>query len=148
MDIKIRQANKSDIPILTKLHIKLLDFEGVREINEENINWAFQKIINSEDSYIFLIEHAGNIAGMCSLHTLISSVEGGFCGLIEDFYIDEKYRKLGLGQALVENIEEFCKVKDYKRIQLLCRSNNANAIKFYEKLDFNGTDMVFFYKRL
>jgi len=53
MDIKIRQANKNDIPILIKLHIKLLDFEGVREINEENIKLGIPKIINSEDSYIF-----------------------------------------------------------------------------------------------
>jgi diamine N-acetyltransferase len=125
-----------------------MNFEGVKEKNEENINWAFQKIINSKNSYIFLIEYSKNIVGMCTLHTLISSVEGGVSGLIEDFYIDEKYRKLGLGQSLVKKVEEFCKKKNYKRIQLLCRPNNINAINFYEKIGFKGKDMVFFYKHL
>ena len=147
MNINIRQANKKDMPILTILHLKLLHLEGIKENNEENISWAFQKIINSKNSYIFLIEYSKNIAGMCTLQTLISSVEGGVSGLIEDFYIDENYRKLGLGQSLVKKVEEFCKKKNYKRIQLLCRSNNIIAIKFYEKIGFNTTD-IFFYKRL
>jgi ribosomal protein S18 acetylase RimI-like enzyme len=148
MSINIRCAELKDIDTLTQLHVKLLDFEGIKEKDEKKIKWAFQKIINSKDACIILIEYFGNITGMCSLHTLISSVEGGLVALIEDVYIDEQYRKIGLGMKLMKEVVEFCKKENYKRIQLLCRTDNKNAIRFYEKLGFTGIDRIFFYKRI
>ena len=148
MNINIRCAEVKDIDTLTHLHLKLLSFEGIKERKEESIQWAFKKIINSEDAYIILIESSGSIAGMCTMHTLISSVEGGFLALIEDVYIDEKYRKMGLSLKLMKEVEEFCKSKNYKRIQLLCRTENKRAIKFYEKLGFTGIDRIFYYKKI
>lgn len=148
MNINIRFANKNDIPVLTYLHIKLLEIEGIKLRDEKNINWAFNEIINSQNTYIFLIEYCENIVGMCTLHTLISSVEGGLVGLIEDVYVDEKYRKKSLGLSLIKEVESFCKTNNYKRLQLLCRNDNIRAIKFYEKLGFIGINRVYFYKTL
>ena len=148
MNINIRFANKDDIPELTYLHIKLLELEGIKAKDEKNISWAFNEIINSQNTYIFLIEYCEKIVGMCTLHTLISSVEGGMLGLIEDVYVDEEYRKKRLGLSLMKEVERFCKIKNYKRLQLLCKNDNIRAIKFYEKLGFIGINRVFFYKKL
>jgi ribosomal protein S18 acetylase RimI-like enzyme len=148
MNVNVRCAKIADIPILTHLHLRLLEFEGIKTSNEKNIQWAFKKIIKSKNTFIMLIEYNENIAGMCTLHTLISSVEGGILALIEDVYIAEKYRKMGLGLKLMKEVENFCKNKKYKRIQLLCRTDNINAINFYEKLGFTKKDMFYFYKKI
>jgi ribosomal protein S18 acetylase RimI-like enzyme len=148
MKTNVRCANKKDMSTLIKLHVKLLEFEGIESRDEDKIAYAFNKIIDSKDTHIMLIEHEGDIAGMCTVHSLISSVEGGNLALIEDVYIDENYRKKGLGLILMKEVEEFCKRNSYKRIQLLCRANNEIAINFYKKLGFAGLNMIFFYKKL
>ncbi|MDY6820428.1 MAG: GNAT family N-acetyltransferase [Deferribacterota bacterium] len=146
MSINIRLATVSDLDNIVELHLKLLAFEGEFEGDRKNIEWAYKNIINSENSFIVVIELDKKIIGMCSLQTLISTIEGGNICYIEDVYIEKDYRTFGYGIKLMEFVENFCKKLNYKRIQLLCKIDNNRAVKFYERLGFSKFKRFFFIK--
>lgn len=79
---------------------------------------------------------------------MISTVEGGSIAYLEDFFIEETYRKMGLGSKLLSHVENYCKRKGIKRIQLLCKVENIPAIKLYEGSAYKKFGRYFFYKKL
>ncbi len=55
---------------------------------------------------------------------------------IDDFCVDEKYRKMHIGQTLMEKVTEEARKMDVSSIELNVWEFNESAIKFYEKCGF------------
>ena len=52
-------------------------------------------------------------------------------GEIEKFFIEEKYRRNGIGSSLLKDAELKAKEMGYKKLSLLCREDNEVALYFY-----------------
>ena len=55
---------------------------------------------------------------------------------IDEFCVDEKYRRQGAGSALVRFIRDFAKEKGFHRIELNMWEFNQDALAFYEAAGF------------
>lgn len=55
---------------------------------------------------------------------------------INYFVIDEKHRKKGIGNKLINKIFEIAKENKIDNIELIVNSKNKNALEFYKKLKF------------
>lgn len=61
---------------------------------------------------------------------------------IENMYIKEKYRKRGVGAALVKAVLKLAKQKGARRFRVEVLIKNKSAVKFYRKLGFKDFGLV------
>lgn len=68
-----------------------------------------------------------------------SQEAGGKVLWLEELYIKEEYRNLGIGKKFFDEL--FAKLpSDFKRIRLEVEEENKGAVKFYKRLGFNWLD--------
>jgi len=81
----------------------------------------------------YIIENSKDIQGYAMIAKSFSTEFGKMCIWIEDLYIKDEYRGLGLGNMLMEFI-----TKKYKNciFRLESEEDNERAIKLYKKCGF------------
>ena len=55
---------------------------------------------------------------------------------IDEFCVDEAFRRTGVGTALIEFIREYARDEGYSRVELNMWEFNEGALEFYEALGF------------
>jgi len=146
MDIIIRKAEKKDMEYLLELMDYLLGLEGDFPNREEAQKKGFNLVLDSDIADVFVAELDGKVVGMCSLHMFISTVQGGYAGVVEDVVVDEDYSGMGIGGMMLDHIEKYAKSEGVSRIQLMVDQGNDNAIAFYKKQGWTETKYVGFRK--
>ncbi len=75
---------------------------------------------------------------------VIGAVLGGFDGrrgLVYHLTVDEKYRRQGLGQALMEELEDRMRERGCLKAYLLVTRGNPGAVEFYERIGWERMDL-------
>jgi len=140
MDFIIREAKKTDINAMLDLLSVLFSIEEDFDFDLQKQKKGLELLLeNPKQAKVFVCEHQQEIIGMVSLQINISTAEGGFSALLEDFIIKEKYRNQGLGKLFLKSIDQWCCKNKISRIQLLADRNNRKAINFYLS---NGWDLT------
>lgn len=86
--------------------------------------------------WVMLIEN--RVIGYGSI-VLEHKIRGGRAGHIEDIVIDKEYRKLGLGQFLVNFILEFATSAGCYKVSLQCATSNQG---FYRSIGFEQSGLA------
>ena len=143
--VEIKEAAEEDVKILLEFSRKLNEFERKLypnyrrfELDKEKIEKFFRKRIKREDS-VFLIAWAnGKPVGMAYAWIVKSFLffKEEKYGYIGEVWVEEGFRRKGIGRKLVEKIIEWFKSKGIKWIRTDVLSKNKRAFKFYEKLGF------------
>ena len=82
---------------------------------------------------------------------IIGTVLGGFDGrrgMVYHLAVDSHYRKLGIGAALMKELETRMKQKGCIRSYLLVTRDNLEAIRFYENSGWELMDLFTYGKNL
>jgi ribosomal protein S18 acetylase RimI-like enzyme len=142
-EMKIRYASEADTDamlfLLKELFRKEADFrfDEVRQRRGLEMMLAEQK-----NRCLMLAEINGRVVGMCSVQLLISTAEGNFSGLVEDLSVHPEYQAKGIGSALLKTVEKWAVSKGASRLQLLADRNNETALDFYQKQDWQRTQLI------
>ena len=78
----------------------------------------------------------GNYVGYC-----LSSIENN-SGEIESIYIENQYRKLGLGAKLMESALNWFELNEITDIQINVVYGNDEALPFYENYGFHARNYI------
>lgn len=89
--------------------------------------------LNDNNVIYFILKVDDKVCGYLSASTVLDE-----CELLK-IIIDEKYRHMGLGSKLLDNLIEYLQKNDYRKIFLEVRADNLNAKLFYKK---NGFEMI------
>ena len=143
-EIKIRQGRLSDIPELVNLLKELFTIEEDFDVDPAKQRAGLKMFLDSgADARILLIaESEGEVIGMCSAQTLISTAEGARAAMIEDMIVKAEYRGQGIGKQLMDEITAWAKGLRITRLQLLADKNNSRAIWFYRKNLWENTQLI------
>lgn len=111
------------------------DIEGVVAIENEtfSIPWSAKSFLDAckEEYNIYLVcEIEGEIAGYCGLWTVMGE------GNITNMAVAQKYRKHGIGTALMQAMEMLGQKMDVSIFFLEVRAGNVAAQKLYEKMGY------------
>jgi ribosomal protein S18 acetylase RimI-like enzyme len=82
---------------------------------------------------------------------IIGAVLGGFDGrrgLVYHLAVDPTWRNRGIGDMLMKELEARLKAKGCIRAYLLVTRDNEDAIRFYEKRDWDRLDLYIYGKDL
>jgi GNAT superfamily N-acetyltransferase len=60
--------------------------------------------------------------------------------LLEDLFVRDEARGLGVGRALVEGVIDLARERGCRRVELDVNESNAAALKVYESLGFSAVD--------
>lgn len=132
--IEIRRARHADIPRLCELLADLFSIEADFHPDRSKQELGLSLLVNdgSGASAVFVVVHDGNVIGMASVQTLISTAEGARSGLVEDVIIDRRFRSKGIGTLLLDYIISWSKEQKLTRLQLLADQHNDAATAFYQ----------------
>jgi GNAT superfamily N-acetyltransferase len=131
-----------DIDTMSMLLDQLFSIEQDFTPDYSKQRHGLEKLLAASDAYVVVAEDQGKVVGMATLQVLISTAEGGLCGLIEDVVVSESNRGRGIGQALMDHLIQWAHKKGLSRLQLLADRENQPALVFYQSHGWLATNMI------
>lgn len=142
----IRPATREDLHSLTTLLEILFTIEEDFQFDRKRQHHGLQMMLANHQACILVAESKKELVGMCAGQLLISTAEGGQSLLLEDVVVVEEHRRKGVGKLLIDSITEWAKAKHVSRLQLLADKNNQAALRFYENIGWQKTQLICFRK--
>lgn len=150
MDIVYRKATLIDLKEVQQLNYKLFDLEYNNFDPALNMEWTFSKI--GEDYFKELIKD-GTVWVAVDNNKVIGYLAGSIDGKtsyatksvaeLDNFYVEEDYRRLGIGKRLVEEFKNYCVDKGIEEMKVTASAKNMNAREFYQKSGFEDFEVTY-----
>ena len=142
----IRTAKLADVPAMAGLLAELFAIETEFPTDRAKQERALRMIIERPSAAAWVAECGGQVVGMVTAQTVVSTAEGGESVWIEDVIVRTDCRRKGIGRKLVQAVEQWCAGRGVTRMQLLADGANEGACEFYPKRGWTRTGMVAFRK--
>ena len=84
----------------------------------------------------YIIENENDIQGYAMIAKSFSTEFGKKCIWIEDLYLKEAYRGLGIGKLLLQAVIDTARQKGIDYLELEVVADNVRAIGLYERMGF------------
>jgi GNAT superfamily N-acetyltransferase len=128
--ISIRQAVSGDEEAIFSLIKELALYEKAPEqVTNSSSQLAIDLFEDAICEAIVAVEN-DQIVGFALYYTSYSTWKGR-CLYLEDFYVQEKHRKKGIGSLLFDKVVEIAKKQGVKRMDWQVLDWNQTAIDFY-----------------
>lgn len=144
IDLLIRTARITDITLLLPLFCKYRNFYKVEEKQKEAEEFLLDRL-NRNESKVFLAMNGQTAVGFTQLYPSFSSISLKSLWILNDLYVDEKFRKLGVGKMLLDAAREFALQTNSKGLTLSTGIENETAQSLYEKYGFIRNDHFYQY---
>lgn len=131
--MEIVRATMNDLEDVTVLFDEYRQFYG-RESDVSSAKTFLQLRLALNESIIFLAVQDGKAIGFTQLYPTFSSVALQRAFILNDLYVTEDARGLGVGKALTEKVFQYSQQQHARYITLQTAPDNANARRLYEKL--------------
>jgi GNAT superfamily N-acetyltransferase len=147
MEINFKIANKEDIPLLLDFMELFYAHEGY-PLQRDKAEKVLQKLLTNHDlGYAWLINYQEKAVGYIYLTFGFSLEYHGRDAFIDEIFILENYRKLGIGKRAMEFIDEMCPEYGVNALHLEVERVNVNAKKLYEKSNFQDRERFLMVKK-
>jgi len=146
-EVKIQKATINNLKDIQELNLALFKKEYGEFDNTLNCNWPFSK--KGEEYFKNKITERGSCAfvaikGNIIVGYLVGGLQRGEAyrtvlnfAELENMFVLEKYRGLGIGTKLTQAFIKWCKFKKVKRIKVTVTTQNTEAINFYKRNNFS-----------
>ncbi len=145
MNLKIRKATLNDIEAIVRLNEQLANYH--RKIDKyykpgSEIEKSFRKhlseIIRKRNVKIMVAEIDDKVIGyfIGKIEKAKSFIASKKIGKISDAFMEEKYRKSGIGRMMFNELVQWFKKNKIKHIELSVDSRNETGIKAWQKFGF------------
>jgi GNAT superfamily N-acetyltransferase len=139
-DATITAANESDIPELIDLLGVLFAIEQDFTPDTDKQRRGLAALLASPTGHVAIArDQASRAVGMATAQLVISTAEGAPSAWIEDVVVREDWRGKGLGRSLLDAVLAWARGQGAVRAQLLADLDNAPALAFYDRLDWQPT---------
>lgn len=142
-NILIRKATDSDLPIIEKLIIELIDSMDNREgIATHMALENCRNLLSDANSYFLLAEIEGEVIGFINLTIRKTLLHSGPSGLIDEFIVTRSCRSKGVGKQLIHAATQKCKQLGCCEVEVSTEFTNTNAKEFYRKCGFEERGVI------
>lgn len=145
-EITIRDAHSDDISVMAGLLAELFLIEDEFSIDIEKQIRGLELLLETDNCLVLVAEISGQVIGMISMQSLISTAMGERVGLIEDMIVSHEFRRIGIGRLLLSSMIENANSLGYGRIALGADRRNESAITFYQTFGFKTSNMGLMYR--
>lgn len=138
--MKIREANKKDLPQLQKLFLESQKHEAsfdpevvINEKTPQRVKQLIDEIFRNPDRTLLVAENDGNIVGYILIIYSPGVTKSGWVG---EIFITKDARRKGIGSKLMNTAINWLKQKGSRAIKLTAYKTNKTALTFYKKHEF------------
>jgi len=149
--ISLREAKIADFASLVALSSQLLEYDKAFD-KSIDLNWLGTKSgsdflrerLEGKNGVVFLAEDAKNPIG----YAVIGLVEAEsyrnikVVAELEEIFVSEKYRSVGVGRRLVEEFFLWAKENNAEKTSVVVSAANLRTIDFYRHMGFLDYDLV------
>ena len=151
MNLVIKKATLDDLETIQHLNNELCKYESNNHFDSYIEDWSLSSVSKEYFSYMIENEYVivaiiddtivGYLAGSTHKDETYSYYEG-ITAELDNMYIIDKYRKLGIGTKLINSFIDWCHNNNSKRIIVTASFDNINTINFYKKNGFNNLNIT------
>lgn len=133
------------------IHSAVSLFDAYRKFyNQPEDKQAAQRFLEERvtrnESVIFVAKINGEPAGFVQLYPTFSSVALQRAFILNDLYVDERFRQQGVGRSLIEKCYTYCVERKARYVTLETAKDNHQAQKLYEQMGMQQEEMLHFAK--
>jgi len=132
---QIVEADLNHLEIILPLFHKYREFYQVDYKPKEAEDFIKQRI-EKKESKIFLAMNNNIAIGFTQLYPSFSSLSLKPVWILNDLYVDDKFRKQGVGKMLLDAVKVFAIKTNSKGLTLTTGIENETAQSLYEKFGF------------
>ena len=99
--------------------------------------------IENNESDIFLSIDGDSASGFLQLYPSFCSVQAIKIYILYDLYVEQEYRKRGIGESLMNRASQWAKENGALRLDLLTAKTNIAGQHLYEKLGYKKVNQEF-----
>ena len=145
-ELVIRRAIRKDATSFLKLLTGLADFEHLQPPDAAGKKRIIVDIFERKRARLFLAFSKGSPAGYALYFYAYSSFLAKPTFYLEDIFVLQKFRKLGIGKSLFLTCLEEARTQNCGRFEFSVLTWNKNAIKFYEKFGAKRLREWYYYR--
>ena len=135
MSLVIREAEPRDSALIFSLVRELADYEKLSaEVDATEQSIAAVLFAREPRVFCDVAEWGGEAAGFTTWFLNFSSFRGRHGIFLEDIFVRPKFRKQGIGRALLRRLAARCVEGGYARFEWAVLDWNAPALAFYRSL--------------
>lgn len=140
MKFTVRRLESKDAAIAVEL---------VKTFASKNVSLEYlQKFLSNPANYLIVAEVENKLAGFLLAHRLERLKQDSFKLFIYEIDVDEKFRRKGIGTALIEFAKNIVRREKMMNAFVFTNYSNKGAVEFYKstgaKIE-NGDDLMFVY---
>jgi GNAT superfamily N-acetyltransferase len=134
--LTIRPATLEDAPVLTALIRQMAEYDRLgNEVSVLEADIVRDGFGAWPKFRALLAEYSGKLAGYALFFPFYSSFQGRPALFLDDLYVLEPFRKLGVGRALIAHVCKIALREEYFCVRCEMLDWNQPAIDFYTKQD-------------
>ena len=147
IEIKIREASASDIPVLAQNNQALaLETENI-QLESETILAGVSYALERADCHYFVAELNGEVAGQTMITYEWSDWRNGDMWWIQSVYVQPEYRKKGVFRSLFNHIEQLARNHpEVKALRLYVMEDNPSGKNTYKTLGMQDSGYIIYEK--
>ncbi|MBG6132863.1 PhnO protein [Aquimarina sp. EL_43] len=137
--IQIRKAKDSDFLSIHHF-IEILENQTFEKEKQEQI--FFENIKNHHNIYLIAVVE-NEISGFLSCHVQNLLHHNGLVGEIQEMFVTESCRGLGIGHKLINQLKKIAREKEIIQLEVTSNIKRENAHSFYKNQGFINTHKKF-----
>ncbi|MCU7804918.1 MAG: GNAT family N-acetyltransferase [Candidatus Thiodiazotropha sp. (ex Lucinoma borealis)] len=137
-----RDARPTDVGQMADLLTQLFTIEQGFKVDPVKQRAGLEMLLHADQAQLFVVEADGEVVAMASLQIVLSTVEGGPVGWVEDVIVDLHHREKGVGRMLLHHLEQWSDEHGLSRLQLVADQSNRSALDFYTRHSWHETGLI------
>jgi GNAT superfamily N-acetyltransferase len=137
MLVTFRPCGPKDHKVLLKLIVAYYRFDKI-PYKLESLSRGLDTLLrNLSQGQAWLLEtHHNQPIGYAILTYNFDLEYGGLEGMLTDLYVEKRFRQHGVGSLALYEIEDYCRERGIRTIELQVQDHNKSANTFYRKTGF------------
>jgi ribosomal protein S18 acetylase RimI-like enzyme len=138
------------IQLLNLLNDYMEDEMGVNASMPEELGSKILKGLKKHSAYLgFFVQVDDEYVALANCNLNYSTWQAKFLLNIHDFIVSPKFRKQGVGEFLLKEMEIYAKEKGYCKLNLEVRQDNNKAQNLYNKVGYSDCEPpMFFWQKI
>jgi len=135
MSITVRRATLNDVELIYDFILALSSHQNSQQYVLTNVETLRQQGFGQDKQFgTLLAEDDGHAVGYLTYVWNYSTWAGGHYMYVENVFVNENSRRLGVGVALMQEAKVVCEKNGCNNMKWEVESDNETAIAFYRKL--------------
>lgn len=136
MLVSFRPCSPKDHATLLKFIIAYYRFDKIPFNRKDLAQGVHTLLRNLSLGKAWLMESQKKPVGYAIVTYNFDLEYGGMEAMLTDLYVDKRYRNKGIGSLALYEIEDFCRERGIRTIELQVQHHNKSAETFYRKAGF------------